>query len=47
MSEHKFHKRDNSECAEIKGVPMFKCSCGKRFQTKAIAEKHCRVNNNG
>lgn len=40
--DHKYGKRENSECLEIKGVPMYKCSCGKKFQTKALAEQHCR-----
>jgi len=44
---HKFHKRDNSICKEIKGVPMFKCNCGKSYQTRALAEQHCVRMNDG
>jgi hypothetical protein len=40
--KHRWSKRDNPSCAEIRGVPMFKCICGKRYQTKAQAEAHCR-----
>jgi hypothetical protein len=39
---HKYIKRDNGSCVEIKGNPMFKCSCGKKYQTKGQVENHCR-----
>ena len=42
MLKHKFSMRNNAECLEIKGVPMFKCACGKKFQTKGIAFNHCK-----
>jgi hypothetical protein len=42
---HKYVKRDNASCTEIKGVPMYKCNCGKSYQTKAQAEQHCRRQN--
>jgi hypothetical protein len=41
MKTHKYSKRDNSSHIEIRGFPMWNCSCGKNFQTKKIAEKHC------
>ncbi len=40
--KHRFSKRKNDLCREIRGYPMFTCSCGKRYQTKALAEQHCR-----
>ena len=45
--KHRFIKRDNGKCAEIRGVPMYKCLCGKGFQTKRMAEAHCRKNDTG
>ena len=40
--EHRYKKRENSQCMELRGVPLFKCVCGKCYQTKAQAEQHCR-----
>lgn len=47
MITHRFSKRDNGSLAEIKGVPMFKCSCGKKYQTKGQAIAHCRKMDGG
>lgn len=45
--EHTYHKRNNASCVEIKGCPMFICSCGKKYQTKRLAEQHARRSSNG
>lgn len=44
--KHRYSKRDNTIMREIKGTPMYKCTCGKSYQTRAMAEQHCRRLNN-
>ena len=39
--EHKFRIRENSEVRELRGYPMYVCRCGKKYQTKVLAARHC------